>query len=83
MARQPAFLTTSDTPTRTLKDMAVGEIGYTTANAYATEQAGPTTKYFVEDTFPVSPNRDGNMDVKVKRLQTGYELDFSESEAIT
>jgi hypothetical protein len=84
MAKQPAYLITQATPTKTLKDMAVGEIGYTTANAYIveTDDKDKTTKYFIEDSFPVIPTKDGNIDVKVKRVQSGYELDFSESESI-
>lgn len=82
MARQPAFLVTTPTPTKMLKDMAVGEIGYTTSNAYVVQDNGNVTNYFVEDTFPVSPIKDGNIDVKVRRLQNGYELDFSESSSV-
>ena len=84
MAKKPAFLVTQPTPTKTLADMTIGELGYTTPNAYIVEDDVPAQakNYFVEDTLPVSPVKDGNMDVKVRRVQQGYELDFSESEAV-
>ena len=82
--KQPAFLITQSTPTKTIKDMAIGEIGYTSANAYIveTDDKDKTTRYFVEDSMPVSTNKDGNIDVKIKKVANGYELDFSESESI-
>lgn len=85
MARQPAKLVgAAGTPTRYIKDMAVGETAYTTPQAYVAEKQGAvrTGRFFIEDTYPISAEKDGAMDVKVIRTTTGYEVDFTESEAV-
>jgi hypothetical protein len=84
MARQPATrVGEEDAPVRRIADMQVGETAWTSPLAYISEKNGriPTGRYFVEDQYTISMAKDGSNDMKITRLQTGFEVDLSESEA--
>lgn len=84
MARQPAArVGESAAPLRRIADMTVGETAWTNPLAYIIEKNGkiPTGRYFVEDQYTISIAKDGSNDMKITRLQTGFEVDLSESEA--
>ena len=79
MTRQPAFIGDKP-PTKSISSMSMGEEGWTSTNAYIVEIDPETQaqRYYIEDSMPYSPVKDGNMNVKIRKLGMGYKVDLSE-----